>query len=53
MDRTIISWNIPNMITIWLMLIGLVLLYAVGAQVAVRAGWAGGGSTTANNSGGY
>lgn len=53
MERQLISWSVPNMITIWLMMIGLVVIYAVAAQVAMRAGWLRGGSSTANNSGGY
>jgi hypothetical protein len=53
MERSLLTWSIPNMITIWLMLIGLVLVYALGAQVAIRAGWIKSGSVTANNAGGY
>ena len=39
------------MITIWLMMIGLIVVYAVGAQIAANAGWTG--KEPANNSGGY
>lgn len=38
MERSLITWSIPNMITIWLMLIGLFLIYAVGAQMLHRSG---------------
>ncbi len=55
MERTLLTWSVPNMITIWLMLIGLILVYAVGAQAAMAFGWIKGGSSSApaNNSGGY
>lgn len=52
MDRSLLTWSVPNMITIWLMMIGLILVYALGAQVAVRAGWKS-GTAPADNSGGY
>jgi hypothetical protein len=54
MERSLLTWSIPNMITIWLMLIALVVVYALGAQAATSLGWIGGSSSTpANNSGGY
>ena len=53
MERSLITWSVPNMITIWLMFLGLLVIYAVGAQVAMRAGWVSGGNTSANSAGGY
>lgn len=52
MERSLLTWSIPNMITIWIMLIVLIIVYALGAQAAMRFGWIGGPST-ANASGGY
>jgi hypothetical protein len=53
MERSLLTWSIPNMITIWLMMIGLVLVYTLGAQFATSSGWLKGGSSPANNAGGY
>lgn len=54
MDRQLLTLSVPNVLTIWAMMFGLLIVYAVGAQVAMRAGWIGGkSSATANNSGGY
>lgn len=54
MERSLLTWSIPNMITIWLMLIALVVVYALGAQAAMSFGWiSGSSSTVANNAGGY
>lgn len=51
MEGTLISWNVPNLITIWLMLfIGLFLL-AVAGQFYVKR--SSSGTQTANNAGGY
>ena len=53
MDRTLISWNVPNVITIWLMLaIGFLLIALVGNYAAA---WIGGkqGDGNGTASGGY
>lgn len=54
MDKTLISWTVPNMVTIWLMLaIGFLVLSLV-AQLGMN--FLGGGtqpSAAANNAGGY
>jgi len=42
MDRTLISWNIPNIITIWLMAAIGFLIVGLLAQLAMKA--MGGGS---------
>lgn len=50
MDRVLVSWSIPNMITVWLMLlVGLFVLAAL-SQVVMKAT---GNSGAANNAGGY
>lgn len=51
MEKTLLTWSVPNMITIWLMLIALVMFYAVVAQGARK--FLPSKSTAANNSGGY
>jgi hypothetical protein len=38
MERTLISWNLPNWITISLMAAGAYLALALAAQLAMRAG---------------
>lgn len=38
MERTLISWNLPNWITIFLMAVGGYLVLALAAQAAMRAG---------------
>jgi hypothetical protein len=50
MERTIISWSVPNLITIWLMLAIGFLALSLGVQFAMRFG---AGNGPANNSGGY
>ena len=46
MDRTLISWNIPNWITIMLMAAGGYAILAVAKQLFVK-----GGATTSNGGG--
>lgn len=50
MERTIISWSVPNLITIWLMFAIGFLVLSIGTQFTMK--W-GAGSGPANNSGGY
>jgi len=52
MERTLITWSVPNMITIWLMLFIGFLALALVAQVGMRLS-ASKGSAPADNSGGY
>jgi len=49
-DRTLISWNLPNMITVPLMAFGAFLIVGVIWQVVQKYT---GGSAPSNNSGGY
>lgn len=51
MEKTLISWNVPNLITIWLMLAIGFLVFAVGSQFALK--WARPANDTSNGSGGY
>lgn len=51
MDRTLISWNVPNLITVPLMAALGFLIVAVAAQFVMK--WTGGGEQPANNSTGY
>jgi len=52
MEKTIISWSVPNLITIWLMLFaGLFAFALLSTAVAKRLGSAPDGP--ANNSAGY
>lgn len=51
MEKTLISWSVPNLLTIWLMLAAGFLAYALVAQYGLKA--LGGSSQPANNSGGY
>jgi hypothetical protein len=52
MEKTIISWSVPNLITIWLMLFaGLFALTLVSQLVLKRAG--GGQIDPGNNAGNY
>lgn len=50
MERTIISWNIPNIITIWLMAAIGFLVVGIGSQFVLKHF---GGDAPANNSTGY
>lgn len=50
MDRSLLGWNVPNMITVWLMLILLLVVYGLIAQFALK--WFGGNSSSALNDGG-
>lgn len=54
MDRTLISWNVPNLVTVALMaFIGFLVLGTV-YQVAMKAATGSGGSNnTANTAGGF
>lgn len=38
MERTLISWNLPNWITVFLMAVGGYAALALAAQLAMRAG---------------
>ncbi len=49
MDRTLIAWNVPNLITIPLMAFLGFLVVSVIWQLVVQMN----GGQTANNSGGY
>lgn len=51
MDKTLISWSVPNMITIWLMLAIGFLIFTFAAQVGMK--FVGGSAPSANNDGGY
>lgn len=51
MEKTLISWNAPNVLTIWLMLAIGLTVFALVAQYIPNP-W-GGASATANNAGGY
>lgn len=52
MDRTLISWSVPNMITIWLMFfIGFLALGLASQLITKRAGSSNVGP--ADNSTGY
>lgn len=51
MERTLLTWSVPNMITIWLMLIALIIFYSVVAQGFRK--FLPSNSKAANNSGGY
>ena len=52
MERTLISWNVPNLITVPLMAALGFLIVAVAAQLFMQfTGNNGGG--TANNAGGF
>jgi hypothetical protein len=53
MERSLLTWSVPNMITIWLMVISLIVVYALGAQLANGLGWTKTANLTANNAGGY
>lgn len=50
MEKTLISWSVPNMITIWLMLAIGFLVLSLGVQFAMKFTT---GNAPANNSGGY
>jgi len=53
MDKTLISWSVPNMITIWLMLAIGFLIFTFAAQFGMKAlGGSSGGSDQAQG-GGY
>lgn len=49
MEKTLISWSVPNMITIWLMLAIGFLVLSIGTQAIKNWGISG----PSNNSGGY
>lgn len=51
MDRTLISWSVPNMITIWLMFFIGFLVLGLATQFITKRGK--GGAAPADNSGGY
>jgi len=43
MERSLLTWSVPNMLTIWLMLAGGFILFAVGSQIFKHAGVSMGG----------
>jgi hypothetical protein len=51
-ERTLISWNVPNLITVPLMAFLGFLLLGVAWQVGVKV-MGGGSQAEANNSGGF
>jgi hypothetical protein len=51
MDRTLISWNLPNLITIPLMAFVAFLVVGLVYQLVMKG--LNGGSQTANNTGGF
>jgi hypothetical protein len=53
MDRTLISWNVPNLITVPLMAFGAFLVVAVVYQVATQWGGNGGSKQTPQSSSGF
>lgn len=55
MDRTLISWSVPNMITIWLMLAIGFIVFAFASQFGLKwiGGGGGGSSAPAETTGGY
>jgi hypothetical protein len=50
MESTVISWNVPNIITIWLMLALGFLLLTLAIQFSP---WGGGSTQNAAGAGGY
>jgi len=51
MEKTLITWTIPNMVTIWLMLaVGLALVALVGQAVQ---NWMPSGQAPSSSTGGY
>lgn len=50
MEKTLISWSVPNMITIWLMLFLGFAVLSICIQLGMKFT---GGNAPANNSGGY
>lgn len=53
MERTLISWNIPNLITIPLMAFIAFLVVGLIYQLAMKAVGKSGGNDTASTDGGY
>lgn len=55
MDRTLISWNVPNLITIPLMAFVAFLVAGLLWQLVQKSvpGLGGGGNTDASTAGGY
>jgi hypothetical protein len=51
MERTIISWNVPNVITIWLMLAAGLALLAIGGNYLQA--WMRPSNQQSSTSGGY
>lgn len=52
MDRVLISWSVPNLITIWLMLFFGLFLLALISQYAMK-GLSLGGGDASDSTGGY
>ncbi len=52
MDKALISWSVPNMITIWLMLAIGFLVFTFAAQFGMKA-LGGDSSAPADQGGGY
>jgi hypothetical protein len=53
MDRTLIAWNIPNLITVPLMAFGAFLIVGAVYQLAMMAMGNASTNGVSNNSGGY
>ena len=51
MEKTLISWSVPNMITIWLMLAIGFLVLTLAIQFGMK--WTSNSASPANNAGGY
>lgn len=51
MERVLISWTVPNVITVWLMVFFGFLLFTLTTQFIL--GRKGGANSVANNAGGY
>jgi len=53
MERSLITWSIPNMVTVWLMFAGGLIVYAVVAQVFKHAGIGPGASEAETEAGAF
>lgn len=51
MERSLISWSVPNMISIWLMVAIGFLALALISQFGMK--WIGGNAQQSSTSGGY
>lgn len=53
MERQLLTWSIPNMITVWLMVLAMFLAFALIAQLAGGRMFKRGSVETAAQSEGY